>query len=87
MFIKFNEATRKILKRSKIEMKNLKHAFIGSEHVLLSILKSDNSVSKLLKEYHITYDIFKQELINTVGIGNSNTVLVGATISASPYIL
>ena len=72
MFIKFNEETRKILKRSKIEMKNLKHAFIGSEHVLLSILKSDNSVSRLLNEYHITYDIFKQELIKTIGIGKSN---------------
>ena len=72
MFIKFSDSLRKILKRSKIEMKKLKHAFIGSEHVLLSILNDDNDISQKLKEYHITYEIFKNEIIKMVGIGKSN---------------
>jgi len=72
MFIKFNEEAQKILKNSKNEMKKLHHAFIGSEHVLLSILKQENNVSKKLEEYKIDYNSFKDELIKTVGIGTSN---------------
>ena len=71
MFIKFNEEAQKILKNSKIEMQKLKHAFIGSEHVLLSILNSSNNISDKLNELGINYDVFQKELIRLVGVGNS----------------
>ena len=71
MFIKFNEEAQKILKNSKIEMQKLKHAFIGSEHVLLSILNSSNTVSNKLNELGINYDVFQKEIIRLVGVGNS----------------
>ena len=44
MFIKFSEEAQKILKKSKEEMQKLHHPFIGSEHVLLSILSFDNQI-------------------------------------------
>ena len=71
MFILFNEEAQKILKNSKEEMHKLHHPFIGSEHVLLSILNNDNYVSNILKKYYITYDIFQKELIKRVGYGSN----------------
>ena len=69
MYGNFTEETRKILMSAKREMYELKHPYIGSEHLMLAILKEKNEVSKKLKEYEITYDIFKKEIIKIVGIG------------------
>ena len=62
MFIKFSEEAQKLLKNAKLEMQKLKHAFIGSEHLLLSILKSNNHLSMKLQELGVSYDLFKKEL-------------------------
>ena len=72
MYQKFDENTKKILKRSKLEMQKLKHPFVGTEHLILSILSfNDLDITKRLKEYKVTYDNFKIELLNILGIGNS----------------
>ena len=71
MFIKFNEEAQKVLKKAKDEMKKLKHAFVGSEHLILSILSSNNDVSEKLNEYGINYDNFKEELVKCIGIGKT----------------
>ncbi len=72
MFQKFSEDARKVLKKAKIEMKELKHPFVGTEHLVLSILSFTNlSITKKLKEYGVTYEKFKKELITTIGIGCS----------------
>ncbi len=72
MFQRFDEETRKILKKAKLEMQELKHPFVGTEHLLLSILSfKDLKITKKLNELGINYNNFKEELIATVGIGNS----------------
>ena len=71
MFIKFNEEAQKTIKKAKVEMQNLKHAFVGSEHLILSILSSDNYVSNKLNEYGIYYDNFKDELVKCIGMGKT----------------
>ena len=70
MFGNFTEEARKILMSAKKEMHELKHPYVGSEHLLLSILKSENNVSKKLKEYSLDYQILKDEIINIIGIGS-----------------
>ena len=42
MFGNFTEEARKILVDAKKEMHDLKHPYVGSEHLLLAILKNDN---------------------------------------------
>lgn len=69
MFGQFTEEARKILVSAKEEMYNLKHPYVGSEHLMLAILKDNNSVSKKLKEYDLTYDILREEIINIIGEG------------------
>ena len=53
------------------EMAMLKHPYIGSEHLFLSLLKlGEKDDIKLLNKTGITYDIFKNELIKIVGTGS-----------------
>jgi len=72
MFGNFKEEARQILMEAKRQKKNLKHPFVGSEHLVLAILKSENEVANKLKEYHITYDVFKDEILKTIGMGSEN---------------
>ena len=71
MFSKFDEEAQKILIMAKKEMLELKHPYVGSEHLLLSILKNSSTISKYLNEVDITYDKFKSEIIRIIGIGNT----------------
>ena len=73
MFGQFTEEARKILVGAKLEMTELKHPYVGSEHLLLAILKSKNNVSKKLKQYDLDYDKFKNKIIETVGIGSKES--------------
>ena len=73
MFSNFTEEARNIIVLSKQEMKKLKHPYVGSEHLLLAILKDDNNVSNTLKRYDLDYKKFKNELINIVGVGSKES--------------
>ena len=70
MFGNFTEETRKILVIAKSEMKALKHPYVGSEHLLLAILKNKNNVSKRLGEYDITYENVRQEIEGIIVTGS-----------------
>ena len=69
MFNNFCEDARKVLIKSKEEMLSLKHPYVGSEHLLLAILSTDNNISKKLKEYDLTYDIFRNKIVEIIGMG------------------
>jgi len=75
MFANFSEEARMILVMAKKEMSELKHPYIGSEHVVLALLKKDNEISKKLKEYSLDYKKFKNEVINIIGIGTKENNL------------
>ena len=76
MFGKFSEDAQKILVSAKKEMYELKHQYIGSEHIILSMLKNNNEIIEKFKKYKITYKKFKDELINIVGIGDNESNLL-----------
>lgn len=62
----FNYEIGQILKNAEKEMLDLNHPYVGTEHLLLSLLKREN-VKNICTKYNLTYDLFKQELIDTVG--------------------
>ena len=73
MFSKFNEEAKKVLLNMQKEMSSLKHPYIGSEHLFLSILKYGLEEDKnKLKESGVTYKTFKEELIKIIGIGKES---------------
>ena len=56
MISNFNEEAQEILVNAKIEMQELKHPYVGTEHLLLAILNSNTNLNKKLKEYNLTYN-------------------------------
>src|SRR5574344_831132 len=71
MFSKFSEEAQKVLLTAKKEMTNLKHPYVGSEHLFLAILSNKElEVTQKLSEYNIDYNSFKNEVIKVIGKGN-----------------
>ena len=75
MFENFGLEISKIFKNAELIRYDLRHPYVGSEHLLLAILKEDNEVSKILKEYNITYNNFKKELIKIIGSASTASEL------------
>ena len=76
MFGKFSEEAQRVLVDAQKEMSELKHPYIGSEHLLLAILKNNKDLVNKFKKYKITYKSFKEELINLVGMGDNTPDLL-----------
>lgn len=72
MFNNFGFIGSKLLKVAEEERFNLSHPYVGSEHLLLAILKSDTNLKRKLEEYHLTYKSFKEELVSIVGEPKKN---------------
>jgi ATP-dependent Clp protease ATP-binding subunit ClpC len=71
----------KVLKITVLEAKVLKADLIGTEHLLLSILKNkDNVATQILNQFDIDYEIFKQELDYV----KSNSSTTGELSSGDP---
>ncbi len=62
-----------IFKKAESLSKELRHPYVGTEHLLLAILDTDNEVVDILKKYNLTFNIFKKELLKVVGTSNKNT--------------
>ena len=61
MFVNFSEETRHLLKQAEKEREDLRHPYVGSEHLFLSILR-DSKLVDLLKKHKVTYDRFNIRL-------------------------
>ena len=63
--IPLTKQAEKVLKITYLEAKIFKSEIIGTEHLLLSILRDeDNIASQILQQYNVNYDIFKAEVEN-----------------------
>ncbi len=69
----YEEKARKVLIDAKREMKELKHPYISSEHLMLAILKNDKDITQKLKKYNLSYQSFKEEIIKIIGEGSKES--------------
>ena len=61
--IPLTKQAEKALKITYLEAKIFKSEIIGTEHLLLSILKDeDNIATQILNQFGVTYDIMREEL-------------------------
>jgi ATP-dependent Clp protease ATP-binding subunit ClpC len=61
--IPLTKQAEKVLKITYLEAKIFKSDLIGTEHLLLSILRDDDNIaSQILLQFSINYEIFKQEV-------------------------
>ena len=54
MFNKYSFTISKIFKKAEEEMFNLHHPYVGSEHLLLSLLKYDKEIIQIATKYNLT---------------------------------
>ena len=69
----FNEEVQNVLINAKKEMIELGHPYIGTEHLLLSILNSDSTVCNKLNKCNLNYIDFREELCKVVGTTNKKS--------------
>lgn len=61
--IPLTKQAEKVLKITYLEAKIFKSEIIGTEHLLLSILRDeDNIASQILQQFSVNYDVFKSEV-------------------------
>lgn len=66
--IPLTKQAEKALKITYLEAKIFKADIIGTEHLLLSILRDEENIaSQILHQYAVTYDVFKASLENNIG--------------------
>ena len=75
MLVKFSEETQHLLKQAERQKDELNHPYVGSEHLFLSILK-DKKLSDIFKKHKVTYERFRNKLVNLVGVGSKKSEFV-----------
>jgi ATP-dependent Clp protease ATP-binding subunit ClpC len=68
MFDNFEITVCNIFKNAEKERSEMHHPYVGSEHLILSLLSCDEEIRSLCSNYNLTYNNFKNELIKIVGI-------------------
>jgi ATP-dependent Clp protease ATP-binding subunit ClpC len=79
--IPLTKQAEKVLKITYLEAKLFKSDIIGTEHLLLSILREDdNLAAQILHQFNINYDVVKTELVNIL-TGKQSSAPSGQTKS------
>ncbi len=74
---RFAEGAKRVITAALLCAKELGHSYVGSEHLLLGILREGNSsCSKMLIARDVTYDGVKSKIVGLVGMG-CKTLLTG----------
>ena len=76
MFNKFNINLCKIFKGAEVECLKLNHSYVGSEHLILSLLKNSEDIKNLMLTFNINYNNYYNSLVNIIGFGNNEKVIL-----------
>ncbi len=70
MFDKFTNRAKQVIKLAKKEAQRMNHNYLGTEHILLGLLKLGQGIAvNVLRGMTIDYDIVRQEVERLVGFG------------------
>ncbi len=74
MFERFTERARKVVVLAQEEARHFNHNYIGTEHLLLGLLREDEGVAaKALTSLNVTLDDVRDQVESIVGYGEENT--------------
>lgn len=59
---KYSLKTCKIIKDAEVIKEKLNHLYVGTEHLLLSVLKNDENLAELSSKYNLKFDKFLEEV-------------------------
>src|SRR5215475_4165437 len=72
MFERFTNRARRVIVLAQDEARELRHNYIGTEHILLGLLGvPDGVASRALDHFGMTQDSVRQDVTNRVGTGAS----------------
>lgn len=92
MMSNFSEEAQNVLNGAKEEMMGLKHPYIGTEHLILSILRVDNEIRERLFSYNLSYEGYRKAVMDMVPMGSVEadnfiyTPLLRRVIESSCYM-
>ncbi|MBS0603843.1 MAG: ATP-dependent Clp protease ATP-binding subunit [Verrucomicrobia bacterium] len=70
MFDKFTNRAKQVIKLAKKEAQRLNHNYLGTEHVLLGLLKLGQGIAvNVLRNFNLDYDTVRSEVERLVGFG------------------
>lgn len=70
MFDKFTNRAKQVIKLAKKEAQRLNHNYLGTEHILLGLLKLGQGIAvNVLRNMNLDYDNIRQEIERIVGYG------------------
>jgi ATP-dependent Clp protease ATP-binding subunit ClpC len=70
MFDKFTNRAKQVIKLAKKEAQRLNHNYLGTEHVLLGLLKLGQGIAvNVLRSFNLDYDTVRTEIERLVGFG------------------
>ncbi len=81
---------QKIIDYSKEEAKRLKHNYVGTEHILLALLRDNNNLAgAALSNFSVNYSVIKGEILRILGVataGSQGTRQASAEKSRTPTL-
>src|SRR3972149_12055213 len=75
MFDKFTNRAKQVIKLAKKEAQRLNHNYLGTEHLLLGLLKLGQGIAvNVLRNMNLNYDNVRAEIEKIVGMGPETQV-------------
>jgi len=82
VFERFTERTRQVVVLAQSEARALKHNYIGTEHLLLGLLREEEGVAaRVLRSFDITVEEVRAQVARIVGQGDE---VVGGQVPFTP---
>jgi len=73
MFERFTERARQVVVLAQGEARTLRHNYIGTEHLLLGLLREDGAAARALDEFDVTFEEVQAQVARIIGQGDEVT--------------
>jgi ATP-dependent Clp protease ATP-binding subunit ClpA len=74
LFERFTERAREVIVLAQDEARALKHNYIGTEHILLGLLRQEQGVAaRVLQDFAVTLDGVRSQVARIIGPGDEHT--------------
>jgi ATP-dependent Clp protease ATP-binding subunit ClpC len=84
MFDKFTNRAKQVIKLAKKEAQRMNHNYLGTEHLLLGLLKLGQGIAvNVLRNFNFDYDTVRQEVERLVGFGPEIQVYSDPALTAA----
>ncbi len=82
----YTEMAKKTLDRAITVARDLNHAYVGSEHLMLALLHTDSGIAfQVLTEMGVTFDVARDAMLQLLGMEPLGAQPFDAPVQESPH--